>query len=224
MTVLSYSIPDCGFTTEDVDVIGAAAILNVHSHVHVVSTSAPVAFTPRAPRLERPRLQLNATTEEWNAFIRRWDTYRVGSGITDNIAPGQLLECASEQLKNILLRADPAFTSRPLADALKTIKSIAVIPVALGVLRSELAALRQDPDEPFRTFAARVQSKSETCEFRTTYNDVCGNCQTAVSGDGYYTDEVIRDVLLNGIADTDIHREAVSTEINAAHAAVEVCC
>ena len=28
--------------------------------------------------------------------------------------------------------------------------------------------MRQDPDEPFLTFAARVQGKAETSEFQTT--------------------------------------------------------
>lgn len=213
MTVLTCPIPGCGFTTTDVDVIGAAAILNVHSHIHAANaTRDHAAPAPRAPRLERPKLQMNATTEDWNAFIRRWETFRTGSSISDGAASGQLLECTGEQLGNIVLRASPTFTSLPLPDALKTLKTLAVIPVALGVVRSELLAMRQDPDEPFRTFAARVQGKAETCEFKTTFNGSCTNCRTAYQGDIYYTDEVIRDVLLNGIADIDIRRDSLSSD------------
>ena len=72
--------------------------------------------------------------------------------------------------------------------------------------------MRQDPDEPFRTFSARVQGKAEVCEFKTSYNSNCSNCDAPVAGEVYYTDEVIRDVLLNGIADSDIRREALSSE------------
>ena len=46
-------------------------------------------------------------------------------------------------------------------------------PVALGVLQSDLAAMRKDPDEPFRTFAARVQDKAETWEFKVTFFGHC---------------------------------------------------
>lgn len=95
---------------------------------------------------------------------------------------------------------------------MKTLKALAVIPVALGVVRSELMAMQQDPEEPFRTFAARVQGKAETCEFHTKYNGVCDHCNSGYSGDVYYTDEVIRDVLLNGIADLDIRRDALSSD------------
>jgi len=52
MVVLSCPIPNCEFKTDDVDVVGAAVILNVHSHLH--SASVLVASTPRAPRLECP--------------------------------------------------------------------------------------------------------------------------------------------------------------------------
>jgi len=103
MTILTCPIAGCGFATEDVDVIGAADILNVHSHIHAAAAPpAQAAPAPRAPRLECPKLQLNSTSEDWNAFIRRWDTFRVGSRISDEAASGQLLECTSEQLGNIV--------------------------------------------------------------------------------------------------------------------------
>ena len=124
----------------------------------------------------------------------------------------ELLECAHEQPTNVILHADPDFTTRPLDTALKTFKSLAVVPVALGVLRSELAGMRQDSDEPFRTFATHVQGKAEACEFKTDFNGTCSNCSTTHAGQIYYTDEVVRDVLINGIADVDIRREALSAD------------
>jgi len=211
MTVLNCPIPGCGFATDDVDVVGAAAILNAHTYTHM-AVAQQAAPPVRGPKLDRPKLQLNCTNEDWNAFQRRWETYRTGSGIRDDNAAGQLLECTTEQLGNILLRAEPAFTTKPIAEALQVLKSVAVVPVALGVLRSELSIMRQYPDEPFRTFAARVQGKAEVCEFTVTFNVNCGTCNNAVTGEVYYTDEVIRDVLLNGIADSDIRREALGSE------------
>jgi len=47
-------------------------------------------------------------------------------------------------------------------------------------------------------------------KFRTTYAVTCSNCNTAVTGETYYTDDAMRDVLLKGIADSDIRREALS--------------
>ena len=148
MVVLKCPIPGCEFKTDDVEVVGAAAIITIHGQVHASDG------TDRAPKLERPIIKANGSCEDWNAFCRRWETFRTGSKIRDSIASGQLLECATEELKNIVLRAHPNFTSMSLANALPVLKSLAVIPVALGVMRAELSALKQDPGEPFRIFAA----------------------------------------------------------------------
>ena len=81
-------------------------------------------------------------------------------------------------------------------------RSLAVIPVATCVLRTELLQLRQERDEAFRAFTARVRGKAET----SAYNAVC-ECGKNVD----YTDHITRDVLLNGIYDPDIRREVLGT-------------
>ena len=213
MPVLQCPIDSCTYETADVEAVAAAALINLHAVVHQSpSPAATPPQQPRGPKLERPRIKLNASCEEWNAFIQRWDTFRIRSGITDASAIGQLLECTSEDLGNIAIRAYPTFTNLPITDATKILKSLAVIPIALGVLRSELSSMVQGPDEAFRTFSARVQGKAETCEFKTSYTGLCGGCHTQYTGETYYTEERIRDVLLNGIADLDIRREALSTD------------
>ena len=84
-------------------------------------------------------------------------------------------------------------------------RSLAVIPVARGVIRADLSQMRQSHDEPIRTFAARVRGKAETCGF--TISTKCSHGHP-VQAD--YTEEVIRDVLLAGICDLDIRRDALS--------------
>ena len=64
---------------------------------------------------------------------------------------------------------------------LAAMRSLAVIPVATSVLRTELLQLRQERDEPFRTFTARVRGIAETCVFTT-------KCECGKSVD--YTDHV----------------------------------
>ena len=212
MVVLRCPINSCDFATDDVDAVGAAAILTIHGTTHSSTPAAPPAAQPRAPKLVRPTIKLNSTNEEWNAFFRRWETYRTGSNIPDDSASAQLLECTSPELGDIVLRAYPNFTTMTIGEAIPLLKSLAVVPVALGVLRSELNAMQQDPDETFRTFAARVQGKAETCEYRTKNTGTCSavGCGTRYEGYTYYTDDRIRDTLLQGIADIDIRREALS--------------
>ena len=68
------------------------------------------------------------------------------------------------------------------------------------MLRTELLQLRQERDKPFRTFTAKVQGKAETCSYTTSRT-----CGASVD----YTDHVIRDVILNGLYDSNIGREVL---------------
>ena len=70
MTVFICPVKGCDSTTDDVDIIGTAAILNVHSHVYPANaTESHATPVSCAPKLKRPKLQLNATTKIWNAFV-----------------------------------------------------------------------------------------------------------------------------------------------------------
>ena len=60
-------------------------------------------------------------------------------------------------------KSDAKLKLKPVKDVLANMKSIAVIKVALGAKRAELMKLSQGHDEEFRTFAARVRGKAETC-------------------------------------------------------------
>ena len=123
---------------------------------------------------------------------------RQGSGINEASATAQLFQCASQGLGDSLLKSDAEIVSKPLQELLSAMRRLAVIPVATGVLRSDLMQMRQLRDKPFRAFAARVRGKADRCAF--TIDCTCG---LKIN----YMDHMIRDTLLNGIADDEICRE-----------------
>ena len=88
-----------------------------------------------------------------------------------------------------------------------SMKALAVIPVATGVIPAELLELKHKRDEPFRTFSARVRGKAETCGYITKME-----CQCGTSNNVDYSDNIVRDVLVAGIYDTDIRREIMGVE------------
>ncbi|XP_048589654.1 uncharacterized protein LOC125573262 [Nematostella vectensis] len=201
MVIVECSVPNCDFKTQDVSDAIAVALLNNHGLAHQALPPAPTAPPPaRGPKLDRPKVDIGISIEEWNIFMRRWGVFRSGSGITDAQAPFQLFQCAGPDLGDSLLKANPGATSLPLQDLTAAMRSLAVIPIATCVLRTELLQLKQERDETFRAFAARVRGKAETC----AYTAACA-CGQPVD----YTDHIIRDVLLNGIYDSDIRRETL---------------
>lgn len=110
-------------------------------------------------------------------------------------------QSASEiELGDSLLKANPKIRDESLPTLFATMRALAVIPIATCVLRNELLQLRQERDQPFRAFAAKVRGKAETCNF----SDKC------TGGDSVeYADHIIRDVIMNCSYDTDIRREVL---------------
>ena len=192
--------PLCPYQTEDVEGNVVTALLNLHAMSHSQQAPAPVP-----PKLERPRIDVGVEEEVWNNFMRRWEAFRVGSGINATAAPMQLFQCATGALGDLVLKSDPDIHNKNIATVISVMRSFSVIPVATGVRRAELMQLRQAPDETFRSFAAKVQGKAETCAFHTSTKCTCG---LEVTAD--YTTATVKDVLLAGIADLDIRREALS--------------
>ena len=76
--------------------------------------------------------------------------FRQGSGINEASATAQLFQCASQSLGCSLLKSDAEIVSKPLQELLSAMRRLAIIPVATGVLRSDLMQMRQLRDmNPF---------------------------------------------------------------------------
>ncbi len=202
MVVISCPAGSCPYKTEDVSETMACKLLELHVQV---SHSAPAPM--RGPKLDRPKVDVDETEESWNIFERRWENFKRGSRISDDEASFQLVSCAEESLSTLLMKLDQHISSLPEAEVMRKMRSLAVRPVARGVLRAELMKLEQDEGESFRAFTARVKGKADTCGFSVTAT--CG-CGATVVAD--YTAETMRDVLVAGIADIDIRHEALSCE------------
>ena len=205
MVKVSCPLEGCDFQTEDVD----SSVVVVLLQIHATSHSSANQSTTKGPKLDRPRIDMGADEEAWNTFLRRWNNFRIGSNIGDSIASVQLLQCAGDDLSEMLLKADSGLTGRPISEVLSAMKSFAVIPVAKGIVRAELMQMHQANDESFRAFAARVRGKAETCGFSLTATCPCP-CANQFSID--YTLEVIRDVLLAGVGNSDIKQEVLSAD------------
>ena len=108
MVVVSCSVPSCDFRSDDVSESLAIAILANHGLAHQPGSVSSAASTPahQGPKLERPRVDVGITTEEWNVFVRRWEVFQKGCGIDDTSAPSQLFQCASTELGDSMLKAN----------------------------------------------------------------------------------------------------------------------
>ena len=200
-------IDGCRYSTSDVPESIAVTLINTHALSHANPTPTAVNARSVGPKLERLKVSMGIALEQWNMFQRRWQVFATGSGISDAIAKHQLFQCTDEILGDAILKVDPGITNKPVDAVLATMKKLVVIPVAIGVVHSELLDLKQMREEPFRSFASRVRGKAETCEFQIDHKCPCG-----LTNSVDYTDHAMRDVLVAGIYDPDIWRDILGVE------------
>ena len=92
---------------------------------------------------------------------------------------------------------------------LREVKAVAVLPVAVGILRATAHSAKQASGERFQVFAAKVRGLTTDCKYATDPAQVCTAVPDCRGVD--YTPEVIKDILLSGIYDLDLGREVLGT-------------
>ena len=194
-------IPDCPYETPESSEAVTCALLAAHSTIHMAGPLHAAAVI-KGPKLDRPKVNIGVTLEECNIFKRRWDVFVSGSGLDPDASSSQLFQCSGDELGDSLLKTDPSIVSKPTSVVMGAMKSLAVIVVDTGVMRAELVRMQQEREESFRAFAAQVRGNAETCAYIT-------KCICLREVD--FTDSIIRDVLIAGIADLDIRREVLGT-------------
>ena len=94
--------PLCEYEADNADAQIVVTLLTIHAQSH---NQPPIRPAAPQPKLDRPRIDIGIEEEVWNTFIRRWEAFKVGSNISDNTAPMQLFQCASEALGDLILKA-----------------------------------------------------------------------------------------------------------------------
>ena len=83
------------------------------------------------------------------------------------------------------------------------IKKLAVIPVSVVVRLSDFLSTKQDLTENTRSFAARLKGKASTCSYTCTCPK--DGCNQVID----FTDIILKDVMVTGLADEDIRKEVL---------------
>ena len=161
---------------------------------------APTATGAKAEKVRRPVISTSKTSEEWTYFTTRWSEYKQATRLTGQDIIFQLLECCDETLRKDLSRSFSNLISCDEDTLLNRIKSLAIRQENVMVARVQLQQMTQDRDEPARQFAARIKGQASVCQFNVTCE-----CGSTIS----YSDQMIRDTLIIGLADDDIRLEVL---------------
>ena len=202
MQSLTCEVPGCGATKSAPDIAACIALMQLHqAQVH---DHCP---RQRPPKINRPSLQMGIGEDEWLAFTRRWDVFHNGSDMNASQTTAQLIACCEPQLETALYRQDPEIARKEPGQVLAAMRRLSVICVALSARRSALLTTAQDAGEPVRQYVARLRGLASVCEWARAASCSKQGCDGTVQLD--YTDDIVRMVLLNGLADAEIRREVL---------------
>ena len=203
MPSFKCSWADCTYVTEETDATVAIQLLSLHNSTHSpVATQSTAPHTATAEKVKRPTINPAGTCEEWDYFKQRWEDYKQATRLTGKDVIFQLLECCEESLRKDLTRTHDKLSDQPEATVLDFIKRLAVRPENLLVARVQLQYMRQERDEPIRSFCARLRGQARVCNF--TAQKQC-TCSSLVEFD--YSDVMVRDALIRGLEDEDTRLE-----------------
>ena len=196
----SITCPVDGCTWQSQDLGDAfAAILLTSLQMHNQAVHSPAAAPPTKLKLKPPTVGAGCNPDQWSAFTRQWGMYKTGMALTNDQRSTALFYCCEDDLKTDLMRdlqGDVATMCE--ADLLAAIKRLAVKDESVLVHRIKLSKMTQAPGIPIRTFLASLRGQASLCQY-------VADCKTAGCNHKYdYSEEIIKDNLIRGIADPEI--------------------
>ena len=90
MPAIACPLPDCDYSTDDVEPGLATALLNLHAHLLSGATSRNTA---KLEEVKRPVITSGGSSEDWAYFESRWKDYVDATKVTGKDKVVQLLEC-----------------------------------------------------------------------------------------------------------------------------------
>ena len=208
MTTIQCQYAECTYSATHASEPVAIAMYNNHTTTHnKVEASAPPQ-TPakqRLPNIDRPELKQDISYEDWATFESEWKRFKRCTKMDASEVADQLFQCAERSLQRLLLKENSGIIEEGEEALLEAMKKMAVIQVATSVRRANLLSHKQDHGEPFREFYANVRSSACTCNFNVKCPHAC--CREKAPID--YTSQVVKDVLISGIADAEIRKDVL---------------
>ena len=209
MVTLNCPFPNCEIVTSNASEAIAVALFNAHISTHTragPAADAP-AKKPRPPPLQPPKLAGQCSEAKFEEFKKQWGFYKNSVDMPEGTVTSYLLNCLDEEIKTDVHAANTGILTMAEDEVLAAIKQYAVQQRAISSLKMDLWRMTQDEGENIRKFYARVKELAGQCQLTMP----CTNAECRLRNPPYisYCDEIVKQVVLSGIADRDIKKEVL---------------
>ena len=148
------------------------------------------------------------TEAKWQFILMQWEAYIAQTPASEEQKVHQLRAACDKDLLQRVYDCGNFPNLNSVNLLLQKMKELAVVKVHKVIHMVHLWRMTQEPSETIRAFAARVTGKADLCEMKVTCPSA--NCSTKVP----YRDEVVMQVLLQGMADKDIRARTLTQTAN----------
>ena len=216
---MKCKVPACTYNTEeDIDKSAKTGehlqLLGFHVEaIHPKPVPQPEVGThhatapTRMEKIQCPKLELkggSSTEEQWELFTFRWGQYKTMVDIsgreTKNLAIGLGAEVEGLVFHRLGKESYEALSEENL---LKEAKQLVVKSRNKLVHRLKLGTMVQGGDESITSFETRLKPVARTGKFQVE----CASCKKMTD----YTDQMVLDNLIRGLADEEIKRKVLAT-------------
>ena len=206
MVVYTCEAENCTFKTADItsEALLLEMITNHRQNKHG-NLGATAMITDRAARPEKPSITVNMTPYQWATTVKYWELYKKAARITyesDKIT--HLIMCCDTELKKQLFSIHDDILDKSEKDALQIIKDIAVKSESVIVAQVKLVNSRQSPDEPIRSYYARLKGQAVICDY--TVKKLIDGTEHSIS----YAEPMLKQIIASNMADPEIQVELIS--------------
>ena len=207
---LECSDPECAFKTPE----GCPTwdlmvnLLTQHTQtVHGGQGAQPVVSSQpsKLEKLPRPVFTLQMTEAQWTFTRLQWENYIGQSQVSESTKLSQLQAACNDELRKRVFDTGIYSTLTTPDSFLNKMEELAVIKVHKSVHLRNLWRMNQQPDEPIRAYVARLISTADMCNMTVECT-----CSEKVS----YRDNVIQQLIIHGMRDSDIRIRVLSRNTN----------
>ena len=224
MVRLTCTVPGCThgdeggpYKSEDLENQTALEMLKMHrSDCHAGTLQPQPTNTQAEPRgsgprgkIDMPTLSAHCSSDQWEDFLYDWKNYKTAMSITETVASAYLYGCLEEELRRDLRKSNPTVVASEMAeqDLLRAVKRLTVKVESVLAHRIKLGKAVQAPGQGIRTFHAQLKGLASACDYSVVFT--C-SCATVKKVD--YSESVIQDQLIRGLADQEILAELLGDE------------
>ena len=196
---------NCSFKTENIN-SEALLLQMITSHRQDKhSNQAPAMNSDRAARPEKPSITTNMTPYQWVNTLKYWELYKEAARIVnDSDKRTHLLTCCDRELKDQLFSIHDDIFTKSEEETLGLIKTIAVKSESVIVAQVKLVNTKQSPDEPIRSYYARLKGQAVICDYTVKKN--INGTEYSVS----YAEPMLKQIIASNMADPEIQVELLS--------------